>query len=203
MLLLRIRRIASATCLVSSPSAWVRSSQATEFSMNFCCSSVHGGSVAKPSTVEIARTTLAIGSVFISARFSTLIARRIDGESPPNTSISGNASSRVRTKSPALEDTVPLACPKRIKTVFPSSGRIRMPCKSGPIRVSGFRPPLLCSISGLTHDTVRSSPGSPASTPTRAHNPARCAARRSFSPNFLCVICRLESATSHHQPGRL
>ena len=45
--------------------------------------------------------------------------------------------------------------------------------------------PLVRRNSGWTCETVRFSPGSPASTPTRAHNPARWTARRSSSPKSL------------------
>ncbi len=57
-----------------------------------------------------------------------------------------------------------------------------MPCTSGASRISGFT---FRTTSGLSHDIVRSSPGSPASTPNRLHSPARCVARRSSSPNSL------------------
>ena len=56
-----------------------------------------------------------------------------------------------------------------------------------PRRRSGFSPR---KNSGLSHDIVRSSPGSPASTPNRAHSPATCVARRSSSPNSLALILR-------------
>ncbi len=152
--------------------------------MSFCCLSVHGGSFAKPSIVEIASTILAIGSLFISARFITRMARRIDGDPLRVALLSGRDSSKALTKWSAFGRACPLPRARK-NTVLSSSGRTTMPCRSGPSRTSGSRSRALQRISGLNHDFVRSSPGSPASTPTLAHSPAKCAARRSSSPNPL------------------
>ena len=188
------------TCPVASSPPCARSSQSAASVISSFCRLVQPGSAANPSTVEIDSTTLAIGSLFISARFSTLTARRIAGLSAPDASGFGHASSRARTKSSALARTVAFAGPRRTKRVFPSSGRTRIPWMSGPRRASGSRAPLPRKTSGLTQERVRSCPGSPASTPTLAHSPARWTARRSSSPKVLAsssVSNPRHSASNH------